>query len=629
MHNLSLNNLDLPQDLKNLSTTELETLAKEIRVKLISICESNGGHLASNLGVVELSIALHAVFNSPEDKIIWDVSHQSYVHKMLTGRVAEMDTIRQYGGLSGFTKIEESPHDIFGTGHASTALSAGLGIAQAREIKNEKHAVCTIIGDGSLSGGMSFEALNNVGRLNSNFICILNDNDMSISSPVGSMARCITQMRTSNVYTSAKRKFERVFDKIPKIGVPLKHKIERTVERVRDLMIEVREGVLFEEFGFRYLGPINGHNLPVLMGALKYAKNYNGPLIIHVNTKKGKGHPPAEKNPVSYHGVSPKRDNKKTISQPSFTKVFGKEIVNIAEKDKDVIVITPAMGEGSGLQEYSKRFPARFYDVGIAEEHAVTFAAGLASAGLKPCLAIYSTFLQRGYDQLIHDVCLQKLPVIFAIDRAGIVGEDGPTHHGVFDYSFLLPIPNLTILAPKDGKELKAMLQWSFEQNKAISIRYPRGSVDERDGQIANAIQEAKAEILLDYKKTTKQKKLLFITAGSMSWPTFNAAEELIEKEKLNCAVINLRFIKPLDINLLQKYCKKADEIFVIEEGSAIGGISPYILQQLDGQDINLKSWHQIAIADEFVAHGDAAILRDLYDLSKDGIIREVLRKNT
>jgi 1-deoxy-D-xylulose-5-phosphate synthase len=620
-----LNNLDLPKDLKKLSTKELETLAQEIRTKVIDVCKKCGGHLASNLGVLELTIALHTVLNSPQDKIVWDVSHQCYTHKILTGRLNEMDSLRQYKGISGFTKMSESDHDVFGAGHASTALSAALGIAHARDIKGEKFAVCAVIGDGSFSGGMVYEALNNAARLKTNLICILNDNDMAISKPVGGMAKYITQIRTSNVYTSAKQKFEGVFDRIPKIGVPLKKKIEKTVDRLRDLVVEVREGVIFEEFGFRYLGPINGHNIPLLMGALKYAKNYDKPVMIHVITKKGKGHLPAERNPIYYHGISPKNSNKvQTEKRPTFTEIFGDEIVQIALKNENVVVVTPAMAEGSGLQNYANTFPKRFFDVGIAEEHAVTFCAGLAANGLKPVLAIYSTFLQRGFDQVIHDVCLQNLPVVFALDRAGLVGEDGPTHHGVFDLSYLLLIPNLVILAPKDEASLRQMLQWSIKQEVPVAIRYPRGEVCSSD--LPNKELEAyKAEVMLDFEKhSEKDKKILLIAVGNMSMPAYNAAQKLQEEKGLDCAAIDLGFVKPFDKDLVKKYAGLADHVLLVEEGSAIGGVFFYVLRELMQENIDINKWQQIAVPDEFIEHGCSSILREKYGLCEEGIIKRV-----
>ena len=391
-------------------------------------------------------------------------------------------------GLSGFAKIAESDHDTFGAGHASTSLSAAIGLAQARNANNESHNVICVLGDGGLSGGMAYEALNNIKELNGNFICILNDNDMSISPPVGAMANYITSIRTTPIYDTAKDKFERIINRIPKFGTPLKRRIEKTVERFRSTLLDINTGVLFEEFGFKYLGPIDGHNLTAVMAALRYAKTYDGPIMLHMNTTKGKGMQVAEQNPVKYHGVSKQSDPNKPqpAKRATYTQCFGSEIIEIAKQNSTVHVITPAMREGSGLVEYEQQFPDRYYDVGIAEEHAVTFAAGLSRGGVMPVLAIYSTFLQRGFDQVIHDVCLQKLPMVFALDRAGLVGADGPTHHGVFDYSYLLLIPNMVVCAPKDGTELKQMLSWATSEDKIVSIRYPRGEVPVEDGQKLN-----------------------------------------------------------------------------------------------------------------------------------------------
>ncbi|MEC8677513.1 MAG: 1-deoxy-D-xylulose-5-phosphate synthase, partial [Candidatus Margulisiibacteriota bacterium] len=420
MSNVLLDELNFPDDLKKLTYKELIQLISEIRVRLIDITNTVGGHLASNLGVVELTVAMHTIFNSPDDKFLWDTSHQTYVHKMLTGRLDEMYTIKQYKGLSGFAKIAESDHDCFGAGHASTSLSAAIGVAQARNALNQSHSVVCVLGDGGLSGGMAYEALNNIKELKGNFICVLNDNDMSISPPVGAMANYITSIRTTKVYDELKTKFQRIFDRIPTIGTPLKRRIEKTVKRLRNTLIDVQSGVLFEEFGFKYLGPIDGHDLTAVMASLKYAKDYDGPVMLHIITKKGKGMDVAEDNPIKYHGVSAKKAPSKSneAKLPTYTQCFGSEIIKVAKENENVHVITPAMREGSGLVEYEKQFPDRYYDVGIAEEHAVTFAAGLARGGVIPVLAIYSTFLQRGFDQLIHDVCLQKLPLILAIDRA-------------------------------------------------------------------------------------------------------------------------------------------------------------------------------------------------------------------
>jgi 1-deoxy-D-xylulose-5-phosphate synthase len=618
--------LSLPKDLKKLSHSELKNLASELRVRLLEIGDECGGHLASNLGVVELTIALHTVLNSPTDKIVWDTSHQSYVHKMLTGRLDRIMTIRKQNGLSGFTKINESDHDAFGTGHASTALSAAVGLATARDIKKETHSVCAVIGDSSLSGGMSFEALNNIERIKGNFICVLNDNNMAISKPVGSLASYMTKVRTSTTYNKAKNRFERILGNIPKIGVPLKRRVERLVDLLKDMVLDTKMGVIFEELGFRYLGPLDGHNIPMLMLALKYAKNYKGPIMIHIITKKGKGHLPAEKDPTNWHGISPKSKTP-TKKVKTYTTVFGETVTKIAKVQKELVVITPAMTSGSGLNEFAKKYPTRFYDVGIAEEHAVTFCAGLARAGLKPVLAIYSSFLQRGYDQVIHDVCLQNLPVVFAIDRAGMVGEDGPTHHGCFDYSFLLHIPNIQILAPKDGAELISMLNWATKQNSPIAIRYSKGGIPDQKEPTKVPTYKNKAEVMFEYPgKTKKPFKALLIAAGSMSCPAYEAAQILAE-QKINTAVINLKSIKPLDTKLLKTYIEKAEKIFVIEEGSAIGGVSPYILQECSDLDINITNWHQIAIPDEFVTHGKLANLRKKYFLDTEGITKQVLKK--
>ncbi len=615
-----LRKLNLPQDLKKLSQKDLESLAAEIREELLEIGNACGGHLASNLGVVELTLCMHAILESPKDKILFDTSHQTYVHKILTGRLDQMRTIRQEHGLSGFANIFESDHDIFGAGHASTALSAALGIAHARNLRKEKYSVFAVIGDASLSGGMSFEALNNIGKLKGNFVCILNDNNMSISKPVGNMSAYITQLRTSHSYNLAKSKFERIFHKIPKIGVPLCRKIEKTIERMRNIVLDFKVGVIFEEFGFRYLGPIDGHNIPLLMGAIKYAKSYDGPIMIHIITTKGKGHIPAEEDPIKYHGVAPKKIGL-TIAPPTketFTEVFGQTCIALAKKREDLVVITPAMAGGSGLTNYAETFPDRFFDVGIAEEHAVTFCAGLVRAGIKPILAIYSTFLQRGYDQVIHDVCIQNLPVVFALDRAGIAGEDGPTHHGVFDYAYLLSIPNMMILAPKDGQELRDMMTFAIEQNQPVSIRYPKGPVPNQDGQIQTPLTTP-TEILLPFSTTLTGKKILCIGVGSMAWTACEAAQQL-HAQNINCAALNLRFVKPLDLKTLTQLVSESDHIIVIEEGCKIGGIFSHLLTEIP-TDKKRSQWHSLAIEDHFIDHGKMDSLRKKEGLTTGHIV--------
>jgi 1-deoxy-D-xylulose-5-phosphate synthase len=614
---LLLDKLAFPTALKQLSISEMQSLAQEIRERLIAVGHTCGGHLASNLGVVELTLALHTVFESPTDKFLFDTSHQTYVHKMLTGRLADMFTMRQDGGLSGFAKIDESEHDAFGAGHASTALSAGLGMAHAREVLGQKHSVVSIIGDATLSGGMAFEALNNAHTLNSNFICVLNDNDMSISHPVGRMADTMTQLRTSPAYDKAKQRLEQFVSKIPHIGDSLFKRIEKTVDHMRDMLLDEKMGVIFEEFGFKYLGPIDGHDLPMLMTALRYAKGFDGPILIHVITKKGKGFPEAEADPVNFHGVSPKKIGPAaTVKPKTFTSVFGEEVVSLAHDHADMVVITPAMTGGSGLNAYAEHFPTRFFDVGIAEEHAVTFAAGLARGGIKPILAIYSTFLQRGYDQMVHDVCLQNLPVIFALDRSGLVGEDGPTHHGVFDYAYMLPIPNLSILAPKDGSELRAMLRWSMTQTHPLSIRYSKEAIPAQDAQSCDPIQLGKSEILGVFGIQDRF-DVVIIAVGNMSWLAYEAAEQVYNESAATVCVVNLRFVKPLDIALLGDLLAKSDAALVVEEGCQIGGVFSHIHSSFPSHQCQ---WHSLAIPDRFIDHGKLSTLRKSVDLTMDGI---------
>lgn len=628
-----LDTLNFPTDLKTLSVDELKTLASEIRTRLVDIGNACGGHLASNLGVVEITLALHTVMDSPKDKFLWDTSHQCYVHKMLTGRLDKMMTIRQDNGLSGFAKIDESDHDIFGAGHASTALSAALGVATARDIKGEDGSVVAIVGDSSLSGGMTFEALNNINATKGNFICILNDNNMSISPPVGNMSTYITQLRTSEVYNTAKDRVLKIMDRIPSFGVPLGHKLERTVDRLRDIVLEFKVGVLFEEFGFRYLGPIDGHNITHVMAALNYAKSYPGPILIHMITKKGKGVELAEENPVKYHGVkplpapspSPKIESATPAPKP-FTKYFGESVCALAEKDPKVVVITPAMQGGSGLDEYAEKFPDRYFDVGIAEEHAVTFAAGLAKNGLKPILAIYSTFLQRGYDQLVHDVCLQKLPVIFALDRAGLVGEDGPTHHGVLDINYMLPVPELTILSPKDGPELLAMMDWAVDQNKPISLRYPKSGTDTVKDIPVLPIKNGVPEILYSTPGASNV-DICIIGLGHLAWDTVVAAEQL-EAAGHSVQVINPRFMKPLCKNTYQTIFKNASHIVVAEDGNKIGGFYDY-LYTLFAADTPHATWQSLSVPDVFVNHGKISTLRKEYNLTPDTMSAAILKTIT
>ena len=608
-----LQTLNLPQDLKKLSCEQMTQLAQEIREELIEITQTCGGHLASNLGIVEITLALHTVFASPKDKIIWDTSHQSYVHKMVTGRLDKMYTIRQEDGLSGFAKISESDHDIFGAGHASTALSAGLGLACARDQGEKDHAVISVIGDASLSGGMAFEALNNVSQLNTNFICILNDNNMSISKPVGNMATYMTKIRTSPHYNKLKRKYEALCLRVPRIGAPLVRVSQKIVNKFRNMIFNVKAGVLFEEFGFQYLGPIDGHNLNSLFTTLAYAKQARRPVLIHCITKKGKGVQEIESDPIKYHGVSPKKASSKEgkLPNPTFTQVFGLKMIDLAYQNSKIQVITPAMRSGSGLDEYSNLFPERFYDVGIAEEHAVTFAAGLARAGERPVLSIYSTFLQRGYDQIIHDVCLQKLPVVFALDRAGIVGEDGPTHHGVFDYSYLLPIPNITILSPKDQFELETMLEWSVTQDLAVSIRYPKGAVPCPINVPKDILTP---QILVDHPDPD----LTLFSTGTSSIDAFKAAQQLND-EGGRCRAVHLPCLKPLNVSVLQSYFSESAHVICIEEGMVIGGMGSFLQSQF--QTRHHVSWTNLGVSDLFIDHGKINALKEKCGLTPQNII--------
>ena len=596
-----LDSIQTPRDLKTLSYDELAVLSAEIRDYLVALGEQCGGHLASNLGVVELTLALHIVFDSPQDPFVWDVSHQCYVHKLLTDRRERMLTLRQYKGLSGFAKIDESPYDSFGAGHAGTALSAALGMAHARDLKGLKYNVVSIIGDGTLSNGMVFEALNNIE--NTNFICILNDNDMSISKPTGSLAKYMTQLRTAKAYTRVWQFIDRCIAKLPKASTPLVRRVKKALRHCRDLILNIEVDVLFETFGFKYLGPLDGHNIPQLVQTLNYAKTYTGPIMIHIVTKKGKGHAKAEANPLKYHGVSPsKKPSKITGSEPrpvaSYSQVFGDTLCDIAKKHANLMVVTPAMAVGSGLVDYATQFPKQFVDVGIAEGHAVTYCAGLAKAGALPVLAIYSTFLQRGYDQLIHDVCLQKLPVIFGLDRAGLVGQDGPTHHGVFDYAFMLSIPNLVILSPRSTAELKHMLWWAVHAKQPVSIRYPKTASPVLDLPDM-AFDSPVAEVMVSPPQHTG----LVISTGDMAYAAYTAITAFNKNAKTQkLALINLRSIKPLDTATLAAYM--TDTLTVIEDGVGIGGVASYIQQAFPS-----VRCHRIAIPDRFIDHGSLAAL--------------------
>lgn len=609
----------LKDEIKKYSIDELTKLSGEIREQLIDVVSENGGHLASNLGVVELTLALHYVFNSSKDKFIWDVGHQAYVHKILSGRREALSTIRKYGGISGFPKCNESIDDCFDVGHSSTSVSAALGLANARDLKGEKHSVLAIIGDGAMTGGMAFEALNHAGHLQTDMTVILNDNEMSISGNVGAMSTYLNKVRLDPNYTKRKQYIENILNRIPKIGNKVAWTAEKIKDTVKYLMVP---GQLFEELGFRYFGPVDGHNLEELIDVLKKIQEIKGPKIVHVITKKGKGYKYAEDNPDKFHGIGSfdketgevKTKSKKT----SYTKAFSNALLDIAEQDDKIIAITAAMDSGTGTDVFSQKYPKRFYDVGIAEQHAVTFAAALARGGMKPVVAIYSTFLQRAYDQIVHDVALQNVPVIFALDRAGLVGEDGPTHHGVFDISYLRHIPNMVIMAPKDEKELGNLLFSATKYNVPSSIRYPRGEGTGViiDRGIFEYIEKGQGELL------SSGSEVLIIAVGSMVEEAIKA-KEILERCNISTGIINARFIKPIDEKLIIENAKDKKVIVTVEENVLKGGFSEEISSIMEKNGI-IKPLLRIGIEDVFVEHGPQNILREKCGLSCEKIAQRV-----
>ncbi len=605
-----------PDDLKRLPRENLHALAKELRQIIISQVSTHGGHLASNLGVIELTIALHYVFNTPADKIIWDVGHQSYSHKLLTGRYKSFSTLRKYKGLSGFPRREESPYDAFGTGHSSTSISAALGMAEARDLKGERYKVIAVIGDGAMTAGLAFEGLNHAGQLKKDLIVILNDNEMSISQNVGALSNYLTRILTGDTFRRFKRDTKYFIEHIPKFGAPVSKMAERAEEMLKGFFLP---GIIFEELGFDYVGPIDGHNLDILTETFRRVKDAGVPILLHVITKKGKGYKFSEKDPCVFHGIGP-FDMQTGVctsdtSCPTYSEVFGKALTELAEKDRRIIAISAAMREGTGLDHFAEKYPERFYDVGIAEPHAVTFAAGLASQGLRPFVAIYSTFLQRSYDEIIHDVCLQNLPVVFAIDRAGIVGEDGATHQGVFDISYLRHIPNLIFMTPKDGEELRAMLRLSLCHNGPSAIRYPRGRVTQSvsNETASTDLEIGKAEVL------ELGDEIAIIAAGNTVRFALNAAKRLRD-EGIRPYVINARFLKPLDEELILMIAERTKKIVTVEENILAGGFGSAVLECLNKGGIADVIVKRIGVEDEFVEHGSQAILREKYGIDEEGI---------
>lgn len=615
-----LDKIDSPADLKKLNYRELEQLAKEIRQELVDVVSVNGGHLAPNLGVVELTIALHKVFDSPEDKIVWDVGHQTYVHKLLTNRRKQFSTLRKFQGLSGFPKREESVYDCFDTGHSSTSISAALGFAQARDIQNGNYHVVAVIGDGAMSGGMAYEALNHAGNCDSNLIVVLNDNEMFISQHVGAMSQYLNKIRTAPMYDKKKKDVENFLKNIPGIGSTVAKAAGKAKDGIKYFLVP---GMLFEELGLTYLGPINGHDILALEKVFKQAKQKKGPVLVHVITCKGQGYEPAKKNPDIFHGVGPfcKETGElvKKVAPPTYTQVFGQTICELAEKDEKIVAVTAAMGSGTGLNGFGKLFPARFFDVGIAEQHAVTFAAALALAGLKPVISMYSTFYQRAYDQVLHDICLQNAKVVLAVDRAGLVGEDGPTHHGIFDISFFRAIPNLTIMAPKDENELRQMIYSAFTYNNPVAVRYPRangmGVTLENEFLL---LPQGQAELLCEGQDLT------LIGFGPVVYKCLDAAKEL-RLRGIRAGVINLRFINPLDKELLISQAKKTGKIVTIEDHILAGGMGSAILELLEVEGLKDIAVERIGY-NSYVEHGSIPVLHNVHGINSRKII-EVAEK--
>ena len=617
-----LDNINSPQDLKKLSLSDLNKLAREIREKIITTVSKTGGHLAPNLGVVELTIALHYVFDTPNDKLIWDVGHQSYAHKLLTGRKNAFHTLRQWGGIAGFPRREESPYDTFNTGHSGTSISAALGMAIARDFKKDNHRVIAVIGDGSMTAGMAFEALNQAGDLDKDLIVVLNDNEMSISNNVGALSSFLSRKLIGKTFTNFKKEIKNLLKSVPAIGEDTYRLAKRLEESLKSFFTP---GMLFEALKFEYVGPVKGHRLDRLIETFRNVKYLEGPVLVHVLTTKGKGYGPAESDPTTFHGIGPFEVTSGEPISPdtsakSYIKVFGETIVELAKQDDKIIAITAAMPEGTGLTGFRETFPDRFFDVGIAEQHAITLAAGMATQGFKPVVAIYSTFLQRAYDQILHDVCLQKLPVCFALDRAGIVGEDGPTHHGLFDLSYMRHLPNMVVMAPKDENELAHMLKTAIDHSGPISLRYPKGSgygVD-LDPQL-KTLPIGQGELL------RKGKDILILAIGSTVYPALEAADGL-SKLNIKASVINTRFVKPLDELLITKWAEKIKRILTVEENTKLGGFGSAILELLEERHLTEIKIKRLGIPDVIVEHGSQRILREKYGLDAQSIQKAAQR---
>lgn len=613
-----LEKIQKENDIKQLKPEELEKLAEEIRQFLVEKISVTGGHLASNLGVVELTMALHLAFELPQDKMIWDVGHQSYTHKILTGRRAGFDDLRKYGGMSGFPKRKESECDAFDTGHSSTSISAGLGYVAARDIKGEEHSVISIIGDGAMTGGMAYEALNNASRLKSNFIIVLNDNNMSISENVGGMSRYLNGLRTAEAYTGLKKGVEDTLMKIPVQGEKILYQMKKTKSGLKQLFVP---GMFFEDMGITYLGPVDGHDIRKLYKTFQEAKRVDHAVLVHVLTKKGKGYVPAEENPSRFHGIVPfdieTGEAKEKSSKDSYTDIFSKVFCDIAKQNDAVVGITAAMADGTGLARFARMFPDRFFDVGIAEEHALTFAAGLAAGGLKPVVAVYSSFLQRAFDQTIQDVCLQNLPVMIAVDRAGLVGSDGETHQGLFDLSFLNMIPNMTILSPKNRWEMADMVRFCADFQYPVALRYPRGAAYEGLSAFRTPIVYGKSEILYE------EEDIAVIFVGHMAELAVQVRDRLKEIG-YHCSLINARFVKPLDTEMLEALTKDHRLFVTIEENVLSGGFGEQVLHYVSRAklDVGVRC---IGIPDDYVEHGNVDLLRREVGLDAETIVKQII----
>ncbi|MDQ7822397.1 MAG: 1-deoxy-D-xylulose-5-phosphate synthase [Candidatus Eremiobacteraeota bacterium] len=609
-----------PSELKKLGIPELRELAGELRSEIISTISKVGGHLASSLGVVELTIALHYVFDMPRDKIIWDVGHQCYAHKLLTGRREVFSSIRQHCGISGFPRKSESDFDSFGTGHASTSISAALGIAVARDLRKEKFDVISVIGDGAMTGGMAFEALNNAGSVNTDLIVVLNDNEMSISRNVGALAGHLAHVRMNPGLLRVRKELRKIVRSIPRIGPDMLKAAEQIEDHLTYLVVP---GVIFEALGFAYLGPFDGHNLDQLINVLEKAKHIEGNKLIHVITKKGKGYPPAEKDATKFHGANPfdidTGDTNGTSKVYTYTEIFGSTLVELARENEKIAAITAAMPDGTGLIDFAREFPARFFDVGIAEQHAVTFAAALASEGFIPFVAIYSTFLQRAFDQIIHDVCLQNLHVVFIVDRAGIVGEDGSTHQGIFDLSYLRMIPNIVIMAPKDENELRSMMKTAIDHNGPVAIRYPRGKA------VGVPLDEKVAPLEIGKGEVIREgEDIVLFALGSMVYPSILAAEKLAANG-ISATVVNARFVKPLDEALLVGIARKMRRVFTVEENVASGGFGTAVAELMQRSGCENVGVSIIGLPDCFIEHASQGILREKLGMTPEGITQSVL----